>query len=79
MSPLLGGWTGEVHVRRVIGPRSEDERAHLFVKRVVGDIDLTHRLECTSGLPPNTSVVVEYRSEVTVVFVNPLSSDCERL
>ena len=40
-----------VHLGRVVGPGAERQVTLLLVERVVGDVDLTHRLEDAARLP----------------------------
>ena len=63
----------QVHLGGVVAPRPEHQCTSLLVKRVVRDVDLTHRLEHAARLPVDASWRVYYGSELSVVPVNPVS------
>ena len=65
---------GEVHLGGVVAPRTERHLAVLVVERVVRDVDLTHRPEHASRLPPDVSRRVDYRPEVVIRLVDRFRS-----
>ena len=65
---------GEVHLGCVVAPRTERHLAVLVVERVVRDVDLTHRPEHASRLPPDVSRRVDYRPEVVIRLVDRFRS-----
>ena len=64
----------QVHLRRVVGPRSEHQVTDLLVEWVVGDVDVAHGLEDAAGLPADRSVRFDCRLELRVLAVYALSS-----
>ena len=63
---------GEVHLGRVVAPRSELEVAVLLVERVVRDVDLAHRLEHAARLPVNVPVALDDCAKLPVITVQIL-------
>ena len=51
-----------------------DLLAALFVERIVRDVYLTHGFEDSPGLPVNLPIRLNYRSELTVVTINTIST-----
>jgi hypothetical protein len=69
---------GQVHLGRVVRPRTKHEAALLLVERVVRDVDLAHRLEHAPGLPVHFALVRHNGAELAIVTVDAIRTARDR-
>ena len=65
---------GEVHLGRVVAPRTERQATRLVVEWVVRNVDDAHGLEDAARLPVDGSRAVDDGTELVVLLVNVFRS-----
>ena len=73
--PYLICHVSEVHLGSVVAPGPEYEPTALLIKRVVGNVDLTHCLEHSAWLPVHQSVRTDDSTELAVITIDSVSAE----